>query len=115
MNNCVKALYQSDKAFLYLRSKFSDLSDDIVIKQGIFVSQKTRKVMFGKNFQKKLKPAELTVWKEIFQLFGLLPSAQRKGGKLPVNDTKSVTEQPEVRMPDIIENPLVTLTPHTFS
>jgi hypothetical protein len=42
----VKALSQSGKAFLYLRSKFPDLGEDIFIKQGIFVSLKTRKVMF---------------------------------------------------------------------
>jgi hypothetical protein len=76
MKNCVKALGQSGKAFLYLRSKFPDLSEDIVIKQMIFVSLKTRKVMFDENFQKKLNSAELAVWKEIFQLFGcgLLPN-----------------------------------------
>jgi hypothetical protein len=51
MKNCVKALDQSGKAFLYLRIKFPDLSDDIVIKQGIFVSLQTRKVIRRKNQQ----------------------------------------------------------------
>jgi hypothetical protein len=41
--NCVKVLNKGGKGFLYLHTKFPNLSD-IKVKQGIFVSPQIRKV-----------------------------------------------------------------------
>ena len=61
--NIVKALDKIGKVILYLLSKFPDLSDDVVITQGVFVSLQIRQVMCDENFGRKLNSAELAIWK----------------------------------------------------
>jgi hypothetical protein len=59
MKHAMKALHKSGKCFLYLRSKFQNLS----VKEGIFVRPQIRKLIFHENFEKKKKiSTELAAW-----------------------------------------------------
>jgi hypothetical protein len=79
-----------------------------------FHHPKIRKVMFDKNFEKKLNSTQLAA-RKTFSSHWFVAFWATKRGKLPRNFTKSATELPEVRMLDVIENPLLTLTPQLVS
>ena len=105
--NFVKALDRSGKGFMYFHSKFPNLSD-AKVKEGISVSPQVRKLMFDENFKRKLNSTELAASFRAL-VCGFLCN-KKKRGKLARNHTKSATELPEIRMLDIIENALLTLT-----
>jgi hypothetical protein len=52
MRNFVETLDKIVEGFIYLRSKFPNLSDDKV-KEGIFVGPQIGRVMFNENFERK--------------------------------------------------------------
>jgi hypothetical protein len=64
----VEASDKSNRALLHLSSKFPNLSNAKVIKQGIFSGLQITKVMFDENFERKLKFTKLAVWKSLSSL-----------------------------------------------
>jgi len=81
--------------------------------KGSLLTHRFEEVMFDKNFKSELNSAKLAGGMSFKSLVcGFLG---RGGRKLPLNQTKSATELPEVRMLDIIENLFLTLTPQLLS
>jgi hypothetical protein len=68
INYFVNALEKSGKSFLYLRSKFPNLSD-AEVREGIFVSPQIRKLMFVENFEKNLNSNILATWASFKAMF----------------------------------------------
>ena len=68
INYFVNALEKSGKGFLYLRSKFPNLSD-AEVREGIFVSPQIRKLMFVENFEKNLNSNILAAWASFKAMF----------------------------------------------
>ena len=61
MKNFVKALDKTSDAFVYLRSKFPQISD-AKIKEGIFVGPQIRKVIAHRHFEELLIGKDLDAW-----------------------------------------------------
>lgn len=61
MKNFVKALDKTSNAFIYLRSKFPQISD-AKIKEGIFVGPQIRKMIVDSHFDELLIGKELDAW-----------------------------------------------------
>jgi len=61
LKNVLKALDRNSEGFLYLCSKFPNLSDARG-KQGIFVGVHIGKVMCDKNFKRKFNSTEMAAW-----------------------------------------------------
>jgi hypothetical protein len=61
MKNFVKALDRNGKDFVYLCSKFPNLSD-ARCKRGIFVGVHIGKVTCDKNFKRKFNCTEMAAW-----------------------------------------------------
>jgi len=112
IKNSAKALDKSGEHFLYLCSMFPYLSD-ATVKQSIFVGQQIREVMFDENFKMKLNSSEVAAWKSLHHCFMAFWATRR--GKLTQNHMKSVTKLPEVKMADVTENSLLTLTHQLLS
>lgn len=112
IKNSVKALDKSGHCFLYLCSNFPYLSE-AKVKQSTFVDLQIREFMYDENFEMKLNLSEVAAWKSLHHCFMAFWATRR--GKLTQNHMKSVTKLPEVKMADVTENSLLTLTPQLLS
>jgi len=61
IKNFVKALDKNGDAFMYLKEKFSRLSE-AKLKEGVFDGPQIRQLLKDANFRKKLKTKELAAW-----------------------------------------------------
>lgn len=96
----MKALDKSGEHFLYLCSKFPNLSD-AKVKQSISVGPQIREVIFDENFEMKSNSSEVFAWKSLHHCFTAFWATRR--GKLTQNHMKSVTKLPEVKMADALK------------
>ena len=76
MKQFVKALNVNNPSFLYLKSKFTKLSD-AKIKEGIFVGPQIRQLLTDEKFAGTLNPLELRAWK-LSKLFAKVCLANTK-------------------------------------